>query len=83
MKKLVSRRDFLKAAGISAAAGALAACQPKTVIVKETVEVEKVVKETVEVTAAVPVEFEEFDLVHWARDISIARTRNSNPTRTS
>ena len=62
MKKLVSRRDFLRAAGISVAAGALAACQPKTVIVKETVEVEKVV----EVTAAAPMEAAEFDLVHWA-----------------
>ena len=82
MKKIVSRRDFLKAAGITAAVGVLAACQPKTVVVKETVEVEKVVKETVEVekvvketvevekvvevTPAAPVEAEAFDLVHWA-----------------
>ena len=62
MKK-VSRREFLKAAGISAAAGVLAACQPKTVIVKETVEVEK--EKIVEVTA-VPAGPGEFDLVHWA-----------------
>ena len=68
MKKLVSRRNFLKAAGLSAAAGVLAACQPKTVIVKEVVKetVEVEVEKVVEVTVAAPVEAQEFDLVHWA-----------------
>jgi len=64
-EKKVSRREFLKAAGISAAVGVLSACQPQTVIVKETVEVEKEVEKIVEVTAAPPGPGE-FDLVHWA-----------------
>ena len=48
-RKRISRRDFLHMSASLAAGAALAACQPKTVIVKETVEVEKekVVKETV------------------------------------
>ena len=47
--KLLSRRGFLRAAALSAAGAAAVACQPQTVIVKETVEVEteKIVKETV------------------------------------
>jgi len=56
MKSKISRREFLRTAAIAAAGTTLAgaaACQPQTVIVekekvvKETVEVEKVVKETV------------------------------------
>ena len=49
----VSRREFLRWAGLSTAGAALVACQPQTVVVKETVEVEKVVKETVEVEKVV------------------------------
>ena len=47
----VSRREFLRVAALTTAGAAAAACQPQTVIVKETVEVEKekIVKETVEV----------------------------------
>jgi ABC-type glycerol-3-phosphate transport system substrate-binding protein len=62
-KKQMNRRDFLKAAGVTGAAGVLglAACQPQTVIVTEiqTVEVEKqivvtqVVEKEVEVTKLV------------------------------
>jgi peptide/nickel transport system substrate-binding protein len=56
MKSKVSRREFLRTAAVAAAGTTLAgavACQPQTVVVekekvvKETVEVEKVVKETV------------------------------------
>ena len=55
MKHELSRRSFLRVAGLGAAATIVAACQPKVVekIVKETVEVvkevqvEKVVKETI------------------------------------
>jgi multiple sugar transport system substrate-binding protein len=53
VKKRMNRRDFLRLAAGAAAGTALAACQPQTVIVKETVEVEKVVKETVEVEKVV------------------------------
>jgi len=57
MEKHLSRRAFLRATSVSAAAGLLAACQPKVVevtkvvekVVKETVIQEKVVKEAVEV----------------------------------
>jgi peptide/nickel transport system substrate-binding protein len=45
----LKRRDFLRLAATAAAGAAAVACQPQTVVVKETVEVEKVVKETVEV----------------------------------
>ena len=53
MKESLSRRDFLRVAGVGAAAAMLGACTPEVVekVVKETVvvkeEVEKVVKETV------------------------------------
>lgn len=46
MKKQLSRRDFLRMAGLAAGA-TLAACTPETII--QTVEVEKIVEKTVEV----------------------------------
>jgi ABC-type glycerol-3-phosphate transport system substrate-binding protein len=46
MAKKLSRRQMLKLVGLGAAGAALAACQPQTVIVKETVEVEKQVEVT-------------------------------------
>jgi len=52
MKEL-GRREFLRLSAVAAAGVAAVACQPRTVIVKETVQVEKVVKETVEVTKEV------------------------------
>jgi len=49
----LARRDFMRLSAMAAAGAAVVACQPQTVIVKETVEVEKqvtkIVKETVEV----------------------------------
>jgi ABC-type glycerol-3-phosphate transport system substrate-binding protein len=54
--KALSRRQFIKGLAMSAGAAALAACQPKTVIVEK--EVEKVVKETVEVEKIVEKEVE-------------------------
>ena len=57
--KRLSRRQMLKFLGMGAAGAALAACQPKTVIVKETVvvekekEVTKVVKQVVKETVVV------------------------------
>jgi peptide/nickel transport system substrate-binding protein len=49
--KTISRREFLHLGAAATAGAVLVACQPQTVVVKETVEVEKekVVKETVEV----------------------------------
>ena len=47
MGRQVSRRQFLHGFGMAAAGAALAACQPKTVIVEKPVEVTKIVKETV------------------------------------
>jgi len=54
-RKELSRREFLRVSALTAAGIAAVACQPQTVIVKETVEVpvEKVVKETVEVQVEV------------------------------
>ena len=45
----LTRRDFLRLSAMAAAGAAIVACQPQTVVVKETVEVPKIVKETVEV----------------------------------
>jgi len=47
-RKSITRRDFIKMAGLAASATALAACAPQTVVVEKTVEVpvEKIVKET-------------------------------------
>jgi ABC-type glycerol-3-phosphate transport system substrate-binding protein len=59
-----SRREFLRTAALGAAGAFLAACQPRTVIVKETVEVEKekivtqvveVEKEVTKIVAGTPV----------------------------
>lgn len=64
-KKTLSRRDFVRGIGFAVGASVLSACgaqAPATVIVKETVEVEKVVektvKETVKETVQVEVEVE-------------------------
>ena len=60
MSKELSRRQFLRVLGPAAAGAALVACQPQTIVVKETVvvkeEVEKIVKETVVVKEEVKVE---------------------------
>ena len=56
MNEKLSRRDFLRVGAVTAAGAALAACQPQ--VVKETVEVEKVVEQTVEVPVAQTVEVE-------------------------
>jgi ABC-type transport system substrate-binding protein len=45
--KSLSRREFMRVLGAAAAGAVATACQPQTVVVKETVEVEKIVKETV------------------------------------
>jgi peptide/nickel transport system substrate-binding protein len=53
MMDAIDRRKFLKLSALAAAGATAVACQPQTVVVKETVEVEKVVKETVEVEKVV------------------------------
>jgi multiple sugar transport system substrate-binding protein len=83
-KKKLSRRDFLLAAAGAAGAATLAACQPKTVIVKETVEVEvekevtKVVKEVVKETVVVAgtpevVEKEVTKIVEVEKEVEVTR----------
>jgi len=47
MSAMLSRRSFLRTAGIGIAASLLAACQPKVIQVTKIVEQEKVIKETV------------------------------------
>ena len=54
----MNRRNFLRAAALSAAGAAAVACQPQTVIVKETVEVEKEVEKVVKETVVVEKEVE-------------------------
>ena len=51
--KKIGRRELLKSLGMTAAGAALAACQPQTVIVKETVVVEEVVEKEVEKTVVI------------------------------
>jgi len=58
VSKLMNRRDFLRTAAVSAAGVAVVACQPQTVIVKETVEVEKEVEKVVKETVVVEKEVE-------------------------
>jgi ABC-type glycerol-3-phosphate transport system substrate-binding protein len=47
VKKQMGRREFLRFAGLGAAAAVVAACQPEVVVETVVKEVEKVVKETV------------------------------------
>ena len=53
MNKLLTRREFLRTAALGAAGVAVVACQPQTVIVRETVEVEKEVEKVVKETVVV------------------------------
>jgi multiple sugar transport system substrate-binding protein len=64
-EKKLSRRSFLRLGALTAAGAAVAACQPKTVIVEKEVEKEvtKVVKETV-VVEAPPLEEVELEVWH-------------------
>jgi len=57
-KDMWTRRAFLRAAALSAAGAAAIACQPQTVIVKETVEVEKEVEKVIKETVVVEKEVE-------------------------
>jgi len=57
MEKL-SRRRFLRGVAAAAAGAAVVACQPQTVVVKETVEVEKEVEKVVKETVVVEKEVE-------------------------
>jgi ABC-type glycerol-3-phosphate transport system substrate-binding protein len=85
----VSRRKFLQGLGLAVAGTAVAACQPKTVIVEKEVtkEVEKVVKETVvvEATAVVqePVSLELWTFVNtharWFRSMADSYKNERNP----
>jgi multiple sugar transport system substrate-binding protein len=81
-KEKMTRRDFLLAAASAAGAATLAACQPQTVVVKETVEVEKVVtqvvKETVKETVVVAgtpevVEKEVTKIVEVEKEVEVTR----------
>jgi len=58
MSNLFSRREFLRTAALGAAGVAAVACQPQTVVVKETVEVEKQVEKVVKETVVVEKEVE-------------------------
>ena len=53
MDNKLSRRRFLRGFGTAVAGATVAACQPRTVIVKETVEVEKEVEKVVKETVVV------------------------------
>ena len=68
-KKRMSRRDFLRSAGLAGVGAALAAvgCQPKTVVVEKEKEVTKVVKETVvvEVEKKAPVSTGPVPIAFW------------------
>jgi ABC-type oligopeptide transport system substrate-binding subunit len=76
----VSRRKFLSGLGMAAAGAAVAACQPKTVVVKETVEVEKVVKETVEVQVEKVVEKEVTKVVEKEKVVEVTAAAPTGPT---
>lgn len=71
--KQMTRRQLLRLFGVGAAAALSAGCQPKVVekIVKETVEVEKIVEQTVVVKEAVEVEKE---VTRVVREAPVAAT---------
>ena len=58
MSNQIGRREFLRLSAMAAAGAAVAACQPQTVVVKETVEVEKEVTTVVEKEVTTVVEKE-------------------------
>ena len=87
MSNKLTRRDFLRTAALGAAGVAVVACQPKTVIVKETVEVqkevEKVVKETVVVEKEVEVQKEVTKVIEKEKVVTatpVAMQYNEAPT---
>jgi len=51
--RVISRKEFLSVASVSAAGAVAVACQPKTVIVDKEVPVTQVVKETIKETVIV------------------------------
>lgn len=81
MESRLSRRSFLRAAALTVASGAMAACAPKeivrTVVVEKEVPIEVVVKETVvigetvEVEVMVPVEVEVERLVEVEKIVTV------------
>ena len=64
-RKRISRRDFIRLMAGTAGAAALAGCQPQTVIVKETVEVEKEVEKVVKETVVVPQTTDRTEISWW------------------
>jgi peptide/nickel transport system substrate-binding protein len=76
MSNLFSRREFLRTAALGAAGVAVVACQPQTIVVKETVEVEKqvekVVKETVVVEKEVEKQVEVTKIVEKEVQVTVA-----------
>jgi len=84
--KKLRRRDFLRLSAVAAAGAAAVACQPQTVIVRETVvvestpiEVTKIVKETVEVEKIVKetVEVEKEKIVKETVEVERSSARQS------
>lgn len=72
MNEKLSRRHFLRSAAMTAAGAALVACQPKTVIVKETVEVQKEVEKVVKETVVVEKEKEVTKVVEKVVEVTVA-----------
>ena len=72
MSNKVSRRRFLRGLGLAAAGVTVAACQPQTVVIKETVKetvvVEKEVEKEVEVTRIVLPEEPSGTVIFWGHD---------------
>jgi len=71
--KKIDRREFLRLSALTAGGAVLVACQPQTVVVKETVEVEKevVVKETVEVEKEVTKIVEQEVTVEVVKEVQV------------
>jgi peptide/nickel transport system substrate-binding protein len=72
MVKLIGRRQFLRLSAMAAAGAAAVACQPQTVVVKETVEVEKEVTSVVEKEVTTVVEKEVTKVVEKEKVVEVA-----------
>ena len=85
-EKKVSRRGFLRNLALAGGGAALAACQPQTVVVKETVVVEGEEKVVEKVVTATPVPAEPVNIVAtsqmgidtWDNSLERAKERLSN-----
>jgi hypothetical protein len=83
MSKVIGRRQFLRLSAMAAAGAAAVACQPQTVVVKETVEVEKEVTSVVEKEVTTVVEKEVTKVVEKEKVVEVEAASEKQAPQTS